>query len=98
MRYVCWSRTLARARLILACLAGLLFTGDGVTHYNVAAFWKRVSTSVCPTGFALVPFNSTVGTHADFCVAKFEMKNVSGAATSQASGQPWENINRWEAR
>lgn len=51
----------------------------------------------CPTGYILVPGNPTFGT-SDFCVAKYEMKNVGGVATSQASGKPWVNINRNDAR
>lgn len=43
----------------------------------------------CPDGYIPVPFNSDVGTTADFCVAKYEMKNVGGVATSQAIGTPW---------
>ena len=48
----------------------------------------------CPTGYIRVPADSTVGTTADFCVAKFEMKDDgSGNAVSQAAGVPWVNID-----
>ena len=42
----------------------------------------------CPTGFVPVCGNPVLGT-SDFCVMKFEAKDVSGVATSQAAGGPW---------
>jgi hypothetical protein len=59
----------------------------------------------CPTDYVLVPFNTAVGTSADFCVAKYEMKcvgsscptsspGVNAVATSQSSGSPWVNISQ----
>jgi len=45
----------------------------------------------CPTGFIKVPGSATYGT-TDFCVMKYEAKNVGGNAVSQASGTPWVNI------
>jgi hypothetical protein len=55
-----------------------------------------ISTVGCPTNFVLVPANAELGTEA-FCVAKYEMKNVSGDATSQASSTPWVAITRSDA-
>ena len=52
--------------------------------------------SACPTGFIVVPGNSTFST-TDFCVMKYEAKNVSGVATSQASGTPWVSITQTSA-
>lgn len=47
----------------------------------------------CPTNYVSV--SALAGyTTADFCVAKYEMKNVSGVATSQATGTPWVSIQR----
>lgn len=59
----------------------------------------------CPAGYILVPANSSVGTNADFCVAKYEMKCASDAtglacsspAISQASNRPWVNIAQTDA-
>ena len=59
----------------------------------------------CPTNFIPVPFNSSVGTTSDFCVAKYEMKCVgatcstnkpsaTAVATSKPSGTPWNLISR----
>ncbi len=50
------------------------------------------SPPTCPTGFIVVPGDSTYGT-SDFCVMKYEAKNVSGVATSVAAGSPWTNTD-----
>lgn len=50
----------------------------------------------CSAGFVLVPGNTTFGT-SDFCVAKYEAKNVGGMAVSQAAGTPWVSINQTDA-
>ena len=47
----------------------------------------------CPTNYVAVPALAPYTTKA-FCVAKYEMKNVSGVATSQAAGAPWVSITR----
>ncbi len=52
--------------------------------------------SSCPSGFIVVPGNSTFGT-SEFCVMKYEAKNSGGIATSQASGAPWVNISQTSA-
>lgn len=51
----------------------------------------------CPAEYVKIPFNSAVGTTKDFCVAKYEMKNVSGAAVSQISSTPWGSITATNA-
>jgi type II secretory pathway pseudopilin PulG len=50
----------------------------------------------CPSGFIVVPGSTTYGT-SDFCVMKYEAKNVSGVATSQVSGTPWVSISQTDA-
>ncbi|MEI6850558.1 MAG: prepilin-type N-terminal cleavage/methylation domain-containing protein [Candidatus Saccharibacteria bacterium] len=50
----------------------------------------------CPTGFIKVPGSVTYGT-SDFCVMKYEAKNVSGVATSQAALTAWVNISQTSA-
>ncbi len=47
----------------------------------------------CPAGYIGVPASSTLGVNT-FCVAKYEMKNVGGVATSQAASTPWVSINQ----
>lgn len=52
----------------------------------------------CPSGYVLVAQNTALGTIADFCVAKYEMKNVSDVATSQAAGTPWVSISQTDSQ
>jgi prepilin-type N-terminal cleavage/methylation domain-containing protein len=53
-------------------------------------------TLTCPGGFIVVPGSATYGT-SDFCIMKYEAKNVSGVATSQVSGTPWVSISQTSA-
>lgn len=59
--------------------------------------WRTMASAFCPTGYIRVPGSPTYGT-SNFCVAKYEMKNVSGVATSAAAGTPWGSITRNGAR
>lgn len=52
--------------------------------------------TTCPTGYIVVPANSTLGT-AEFCLMKYEAKNVAGVATSQAASTPWVSISQTTA-
>lgn len=64
------------------------------------ANWRALAhstTITCPTNYVAVPMMQPYTTH-QFCVAKYEMKNVSGVATSQPALAPWVNINRNDAR
>ncbi|MDB5179864.1 MAG: hypothetical protein JWN12_496 [Candidatus Saccharibacteria bacterium] len=54
------------------------------------------SGASCPTGFIVVPGSSTFGT-SEFCVMKYEAKNVGGLATSQVSGLPWNALSQSSA-
>lgn len=47
----------------------------------------------CPAGFITVPGNSTFGT-TDFCVMKYEARNVGGVATSQPTGTGWVSMSQ----
>src|SRR5690606_23412475 len=49
-----------------------------------------------PTGFIPVPGNSKFGT-SNFCVMKYEAKEVGGIAVSQPEGLPW-SLKRSDAR
>jgi hypothetical protein len=51
----------------------------------------------CPTGYIGVPASTTLGINT-FCVAKYEMKNVGGFATSQAASTPWVSINQIDSK
>lgn len=50
----------------------------------------------CSSGMIPVPGNTLFGT-SDFCVAKYEAKNVAGKAVSQVSGLPWINVTQTSA-
>ncbi len=71
--------------------------GDVATNAATLTFSAPNTSGVlvteCPTNYvpiqALAPYTTSF-----FCVAKYEMKNVGGVATSQASGTPWVSIPR----
>lgn len=65
----------------------------GGLNNNITA---TVLPTACPTGFVRVPGSITYGT-LDFCVMKYEAKNVGGIATSQAALTPWVSINKANA-
>lgn len=50
----------------------------------------------CPSGYVSVPGNPLYQT-ADFCVMKYEAKNVGSVATSEAAGSPWASITQTAA-
>lgn len=52
--------------------------------------------SPCSSDWIEVPGNSLLGT-SDFCVMKYEAKNVGGIATSQAASTPWVSINQTDS-
>ena len=51
----------------------------------------------CPTGYIPIPNDPTYNTD-DFCVMKFEAKDVGGVATSQTALTPWVNISYTDAK
>lgn len=51
------------------------------------------TTPYCPLNYSRVPQLAGYAAQ-DFCVAKYEMKNVGGVATSVATGLPWVGIPR----
>jgi hypothetical protein len=63
---------------------------DRSIPYNITLF--RPYT--CPEGYVSVPKDNDVDVTDDFCVAKYEMKNVSGVAASVKDGAPWVGIDR----
>lgn len=66
--------------------------------YEQVAYYKIEPPQkiACPAGFIGVPGNSLFGTD-DFCVSKYEAKNVGGSAASQAAGLPYTNISQIDA-
>lgn len=68
---------------------------------SLASLITIISNANCPTNFIPVPFNNAVGTTANFCVAKYEMKcngTCTGAPISAAAGLPWVNITQTAAK
>ena len=68
--------------------------GDSSSSCSTASV--DIVISACPTNFIPVPHNTDY-TNDDFCVAKYEMKDVTGTATSQISGNPEVSINLADA-
>jgi hypothetical protein len=60
---------------------------------NIANPTTIDSGLVCPSEYIYVPANTNLGV-SSFCVMKFEAKNVSSIATSQAASVPWMNITQ----
>lgn len=76
------------------CLA-VNITGSPARVYSVTSTNGAAKQGTCQ-GYILVPGNSVLGTN-DFWVMKYEPKNVSGIATSQAASTPWVNISQTDA-
>ena len=51
----------------------------------------------CPSGYIIVPGNVDLGTK-NFCVMKFEAKDVGSVATSQGATLPWSSLTQYQAR
>lgn len=71
-------------------------TLDGVSS-NCSSASVTYTKNDCPTGYIPVPGNTYLGTN-DFCVMKFEAKNVGGVPTSQAALSSWNNIQLGPAK
>lgn len=67
-------------------------TPQNQISYSTWAFVK----DVCGQGWILVPGDSRFDTP-NFCVMKYEAKNVNGQAISQSAGTPWVSINQNDA-
>jgi hypothetical protein len=59
---------------------------------HVGVIWTSFDNP-CPINYVLVPALPPY-TASNFCVAKYEMKNVGGVATSQPDLTPWVSIQR----
>ena len=71
-------------------LSGALTVSDIVT---AESFQKS-----CSSGWLFVPGNPKYGTMPGFCVMKYEAKDVSSTATSQAASTPWTSISQETSR
>lgn len=54
------------------------------------------ATNCCPAGYVLAPASSSKGT-TEFCVMKWEARDVGGVATATSSGAPWRFISKTAA-
>jgi hypothetical protein len=70
-----------------------MVAGDHVIYYGLnSGFGGLFANVICPSNYIRVSYDKKMfdpPIMKDFCVAKFEMKDVSGTPTSQASGLPW---------
>ena len=74
----------------------LVVTNYDSTSYNItndSAPIAGLPPPTCATGYLVVPGSATYGT-SDFCVMKYEAKNVGGIATSQAASTPWVSLSQ----
>ena len=78
-----------------------LYASKNTTYYRTSsdsALTPQAITKTCPYGFIVVPGSSTYGT-SDFCVMKYEAKQVGATTTpiSTAAGTPWVSISQTTA-
>lgn len=71
-------------------------TAPGSSSSNCSTENASYTLNPCPTDWIEVPGNATYSTN-NFCVMKYEAKNVGGVPTSQATLSPWVNINQINA-
>jgi prepilin-type N-terminal cleavage/methylation domain-containing protein len=74
----------------------LVITSNNISYRDTSSSSPE-PTLTCPSGFIVVPGSITYDTD-DFCVMKFEAKNINNVATSQALGSPWVSINQASAK
>lgn len=68
---------------------------NGTTGYRVT---NESSPIACPSGFIVVPGSKTYGT-ADFCVMKYEAKDMGGGRpASVMNQQPWVDVSQDSAK
>ncbi|MBC7530940.1 MAG: hypothetical protein H7318_05120 [Oligoflexus sp.] len=78
-----------------------VYSYDANNFYSLLAATATGNTTTSCAGLAggtwvEVPGDAAYGT-SDFCVMKYEAKNVSSIATSQAASSPWVNISQTNA-
>lgn len=70
---------------------GMYRFSDGVNLFQME------KTITCPAGFVLASGSTAYGT-TDFCIMKYEARNVSGVPTSHEIGTPWVSISATNAK
>ncbi len=77
---------------VLSSYDGLFWNSRGVLPEGRAGGAALAVTEPCPPNFLKVGGNVDLST-TSFCVAQYEMKDVSSVASSIPNGLPWTNIN-----
>lgn len=76
----------------------LMFFLTGCMSREKSSELKSIDNNMpCPEGYLLISANSSVGVPSDFCVMKYEARNVNGVPLSQPDGSPWHNITAVDA-
>lgn len=57
-----------------SAIGSAVVTVSDTAGTSLASLITIVSNASCPTNFIPVPFDNSVGTTANFCVSKYEMK------------------------
>ena len=83
----------------LPLLAALAIAGFGCNGTGGIPTAGRTTTPLtsCPVNYVLVPGNAVLGT-SDFCIAKYDAKNVGGLPASVAADAPWSSVTRDQAK
>lgn len=91
------------AAITIVSYNGITQQAREATKASEISQWKKKSELhkvqhgiVCPENYVFVYGNAALGT-SDFCVMKYEAKNVGGVATAQAASAPWVSINQTDA-
>jgi hypothetical protein len=72
-------------------------TTSGGTASSCSTASAAYSIATCPTNYVKAPGNSSRSVQ-PFCVMKFEAKNVSNVATSNAATAPWHTMSPDDAK
>lgn len=83
--------------LPIVALLALVFqncssSSGGATNTN-----PNTAQNTCPANFVLVTGNATFGT-TDFCISKYEAKQVNGLPESLPANTPWVSLTRDQAK
>jgi len=92
------------AAIVIVSYNGITSQAREAVRKSDIASWKQKSEVykaerdiVCPENWVFVYGNPAIPGSKDFCVMKYEAKNVGGVATSRADELPWTNITRADA-
>ncbi len=91
------SAVIATALLFIAAIFIIIGFGVWISSSYSGTTQRTAQNIVCPTNYLFVSGNPSLSI-VDFCVMKYEAKNVGGVATSQATLSPWASINQTDAR